>query len=310
MMKDIRTDVLVIGAGPAGLTAALYLKRANHDVVILKGKAKSSLELAHEIRNYPGFKSISGQKLHELMYVQVLDAGVEVVEDDAFAFSLTMQPKMVSAKKNIITADSVIIAMGKGARKPLMVNEDKFIGLGVSYCATCDGPLYRGKDVCLVGNDDEAAEDVLILDQMGCRVTWILHKKRLGDLSISQEMLDSIADKEIPVIESADKFEVLGSNTVNGLKYEDPDGKSRQVDTNCIFIIAALPTVSVLQQTGLELSDKKTLVVDRSQQTNIEGVFACGDICGNGYQVSIAVGEGSIAGLNAAKYLRGLKRKK
>ncbi|MFX0100420.1 MAG: NAD(P)/FAD-dependent oxidoreductase [Candidatus Hodarchaeota archaeon] len=308
MIKEIKCEALVLGAGPAGLSAAIYLKRSNVDTLIIRGKVPSALRKAHKIENYAGISSISGPELLDRMIKQVKDLGVEILDDDVLALTLTMDPKMASTKTAFITADTIIIATGKGARKPEMDNEEKFIGLGVSYCATCDGPLYRDRHVCLVGDDDETAEDILILNQMGCKVTWLIKKKNLDELDIQAVKINEIKEKSIPIRENVRNMKITGDDAVKAIEFDHSSGIHEKLDTSCIFIMTSLPTSTFLEKAGCEFSETKSIKVDKEQRTNIGGVFACGDICGNGFQVSIAVGEGAIAGMNAAKYIRGLKK--
>jgi thioredoxin reductase (NADPH) len=308
MLKDIRCDALVIGAGPAGLTAALYLKRANLDVLVIRGKVKSALEWAHDIANYTGIKSIKGSKLLEEMTAQVETTGVQFLNDDVLGITTDMSPKMASTKKAFITTGVIVIATGKGARKPVMEGEEKYIGLGVSYCATCDGPLYKHRATAIIGNDTEAAEDTLILDQMGARVTWLVKDKNLDKIEVNKEIIDQIKAKGIQIIENVKGLKILGDETVKGLKYETASGIKATIDVDCAFVMTSVPTATVFKRAGLSVSETSSIVVDRNQQTNQEGVFACGDVCGNGFQVSIAVGEGAVAGMNAAKYLRKAKK--
>ncbi|MHA1794151.1 MAG: NAD(P)/FAD-dependent oxidoreductase [Promethearchaeota archaeon] len=308
MIKDMKCEAIVIGAGPAGLTAAIYLKRANVDVLLIKGKVKSALTLAHEIDNYPGLPGISGPKLLEMMEDHVKSMNIRIIQDDVIALTLMMKPKMVSTKSAIITGDVVIIATGKGSRKPVMEHEEKYIGLGVSYCAVCDGPLYRGRSVTVLGDDDEAAEDILVLDQMGCKVTWLLKKKKLSETKIEPKKIEEIKEKNIPIWENVDDLKLVADNLVKGLEFKDDQGNPQSIETHCVFVLTSIPTARLLQQAGCKVSERNTLIVDKSQQTNIEGVYGCGDICGNGFQVSISVGEGAVAGLIAARYLRELKK--
>jgi thioredoxin reductase (NADPH) len=307
MIKDIKCDALVIGAGPAGLTAALYLKRANLDVLVVRGKVKSALEWAHDITNYTGIKAIKGAKLLEEMTSQVKALGVNFLNDDVIGITTDMSPKMASTKTAFITADVIVIATGKGARKPVMEDEEKYIGLGVSYCATCDGPLYKKRPTAVIGNDVEAAEDVLILDQMGAKVTWLVKDKGIDNLEVKKELLDQVKAKNVPIIENVQGLKIIGDDLVKGLKYETASGSKGTIDVDCAFVLTSVPTATVFKRAGLNVTETSSITVDKSQQTNQEGVFACGDVCGNGFQVTIAVGEGAVAGINAAKYLRKVK---
>ncbi|MBN2150109.1 MAG: NAD(P)/FAD-dependent oxidoreductase [Candidatus Lokiarchaeota archaeon] len=308
MITDIKCDALVIGAGPAGLTAALYLRRANVDVLVIRGKVKSALEWAHDIGNYTGIKTIKGAKLLEEMTSQVEALGARFLDDDVIGITTDMSPKMASTKTAFITADVIVIATGKGARKPVLDDEERYIGLGVSYCATCDGPLYKNRPTAVIGDDNEAAEDALILDQMGTRVTWIIKDKELRELEVGEDLVSGVKTKGIPIIESVAGMKLVGDEVVKGLDYETKEGVKGHLDVDCAFVMTSVPTTTVFKRAGLDISESGNITVDRSQQTSQDGIFACGDVCGNGFQVSIAVGEGAVAGMNAAKYLRKLSK--
>jgi len=309
-MQEVTCDALVIGAGPAGLSAAIYLKRSNLDVLVIRGKVQSSLEMAHEIWNYAGFNGIKGSELLAIMTDHAVALGITIMNDDVIGITTDMTPKMASTKTAVITASTIIIATGKGTRKPVLHDEEKYIGLGVSYCATCDGPLYKHRRSAVIGTDNEAAEDVLILNQMGSDVIWLLKEKTLADLDVDAEKLQEIETKCIAIIENARDLRLLGDEFVTGIKYTNISGEQDKVDIDCAFVVSSILTTTVLKRAGLNISDDGNIVVDKNQQTSAEGIFACGDACGNGFQVAIAVGEGAVAAISAAKYVRKTKAAK
>jgi thioredoxin reductase (NADPH) len=170
ILESLSTDVLIIGTGPAGLAAAIYTARAGLETIIVGKKEDSRLNGDWTIENYPGILSIKGSDLLETFIEHAQKFGVKIIETEVTDFVLG-DPKLITTKIAAISAVSVILATGKGAaRKKLIRGEESLIGMGVSYCATCDGPLYRGRDVVAIGNTDEAAEDLLTLHQMGNNV--------------------------------------------------------------------------------------------------------------------------------------------
>ncbi|MEN6310933.1 MAG: FAD-dependent oxidoreductase, partial [Acidobacteriota bacterium] len=178
-IRNLRTDVLVVGAGPAGLTAGLYAARAGKKTLILAGRASSRMAVLYTIENYPGFLSIGSRELLEKFRAQAAHFGAEILDGDAIAFGLDSDPKYVTTKDALIAAGADIRATGKPIpRERLIPGEERLLGQGVSYCATCDGPLFRGADVVAVGHSEEAREDVLALHEMGCRVVWVPEKPR------------------------------------------------------------------------------------------------------------------------------------
>ncbi len=173
-IKSLKTDVLIVGAGPAGLTAGIYVARAGKKALILEGRGVSRLAISYTIENYPGFPSIESRELLEIFRRQAVSFGAEIVAGDAIAFALDGSPKYVTTKEAVIEAGAVVLATGKPVPKErLIAGEDRLIGQGVSYCATCDGPLFRGRPVAAVGHADEALEDVRALQAMGCQVLWV-----------------------------------------------------------------------------------------------------------------------------------------
>ena len=167
-------DIIVIGAGPAGLTAGMYAASLNVKTLILKGSIPSRLSLAKMIYNYPGFPDgIPGRKLLELMEAQAVKMGAILREDDVVSLTLTSPIKTVVTRRESLTAKAIIIATGMQRVKLRISGEDEFLGRGVSYCVICDGPLYKGKDVVLIGHGDEAVRDVKLLSSIARKVTII-----------------------------------------------------------------------------------------------------------------------------------------
>ena len=290
-MKDITTDVLIMGAGPAGLAAAIYTARAGKKTVVLKGKAPSRLALAHQIENYPGMDRLTGSEMLAIFEAQAITFGAEIEESDAFELALDMTPKMVTTRQSFIQAKTVILALGRGSSKKSVSNEDQYVGRGVSYCATCDGAFFKGKSVVVYGDDEEAIDDALMLKDLGCQVTLITQSR----FESCPDGVTGLSETEIVSIE--------GDGNVSGVRIKNSKGES-MLEANAVFIIQAVPSGSLLRKTSLNLSDKDNIVVDQQMHTNIEGVFAAGDVTGGGLQVSIAVGEGTTAALEALKYLR------
>jgi len=292
-MKDIIADVLILGAGPAGLSAAIYASRAGKKTVVLKGQAPSRLEWAHKIENYPGMDGVTGKEMLSSFEAQAVKFGAQIEESDALELALEMNPKMVTTRHSFIMASTVILAMGRGEHKRSVMNEDQYVGLGVSYCATCDGAFFKGKPVVVYGNDHEAFNDAIMLRDLGCEVTLISMNRFEGN---------QIA-KEIKYLHKTQVVSVEGNGMVSSIKVKDAEGDS-MIETRALFIIQAMPSGILLKKTPLETSDKDCIHVDRNMHTSIAGVYAAGDMTCGGLQVSISVGEGATAALEALKYLR------
>lgn len=310
-MDEYTCDVLIIGAGPAGLTAGLYCGRSERNTIILDGKEPSALKMAKEIWNYPGFGELMGEELLNKFKEQLKTyPSVKIIPGDVISLMIGMGANMISTRTANINAGAVIIATGGGQRKEQIKGEESLIGYGVSYCALCDGPLYRERVVYIYGWDEEALEDALILQQMGCDVK-VITKVPVEELP---EKLNEVKEKGIEVIDQMEITEIVPNK--EGIiqkivaKSNDPE-KSTYVEVfelNCLFILSHLPSNTIFKKAGIELDDKGNIKVDEEQQTNIEGVFAAGDVTGGLFQVVFATAEGARAGINTNKYLRQKKK--
>ena len=261
-------DVLIVGGGPAGISAALTVcSRGKSAGVIGNPPDTSKLYLAEKIDNYPGLSG-TGAELMNAMRTQLENSSADIIEGKA----LTVMPLGVTigvaVGSDFFEAQAVIIASGIG-RKALCEGESKFLGRGVSYCATCDGMLYRGKTVAVIGDSEEAKHDIEFLKSIGCEVLEFGGKEKIDILG-------------------EDRAETL---VVKGVEYK----------TDCIFILKdSIMSDSLVP--GIE-NDKGIIKCDRDGKTNIDGVFAAGDCTGAPYQLAKAVGEGNVAALSACRYI-------
>ncbi|OGI11624.1 MAG: hypothetical protein A2Y40_07515 [Candidatus Margulisbacteria bacterium GWF2_35_9] len=299
-MKEINVDVLIIGAGPAGLAAAIYTARAGKKTLLLKGKTKSHLEMAHKVENYPGIESISGADLLQSFTNQATSFGAQIIQRDALELALGMDPKMVTTREELIIAKTIILAMGKGQHKQAITNEEEFVGRGVSYCASCDGSFYRGKRVVVYGNDDEAVDDALMLKQLGCDTTLMLF---CGKTKCGEELLLNARKKGLDIVQNAEITAVNGTSGLESITVLE-SGKTKNIPADALFIIQEIPSSTLLKKAGVNLTSKDCINVDRKMHSSIPGIFAAGDINCGGLQIAVAVGEGVTASLEALKYLR------
>ena len=205
-MEEYKCEILIIGAGPAGLSAGVYCGRSNRDTIILDGKEPSSLGKTKDIQNWLGEQDIAGSELlnkfkaHAQSYEKV-----RIIEGDVISLMIGMGTNMISTRTANITSDIVIIATGTGKRKEVIKGESNLIGFGVSYCALCDGPLYRDKKVYLYGNDEEVLEDALALHQMGCN-THVITNLAINELP---KLAEDVKAKGIEVIENMEIIEEI-----------------------------------------------------------------------------------------------------
>ncbi len=305
--ETIDVDVAIIGAGPAGLSAALYVARSNLKVVVLAGKDPPSLERAHLIQNYAGTGSITGIDLLANMHKQVVELGVRIVKEDAIALILAMTPKGVTTRTKIIMAKAVILATGRKSRKQTIKNEAELLGHGVSYCALCDGPLYKQKDVVIVGDDEEALDDALALTQMGCNVT-VVFDKGLDEVDVKRVAEVRKSSKPINVFERTKVTDVISGEkgNVTAVKIATSDHLVQTLNARAVFFISHVSAGPLLKQAGVTLSEKGCILTSPKQETNLEGVYAAGDVTCGEQQVAVAVGQGAVAGIEAARYVRKL----
>ena len=301
MLNNIKADILIIGAGPAGLTAALYAARAGKKTIVLEGRAASRMALGYEIENYPGFPSINSLELLGKFVDHARRFGAEIVSGDAIALGLDSDPKYVTTKDSFIEAGAVILATGKPLPRERMIpGEDRLTGLGVSYCSTCDGPLYRGADVVAYGHAAEALEDVRALEQLGCRVHWVPGVK---GAEAARSAADEFVRKGIHVHPDVEILEIAGEKRVEKVVLGKGD-VSEELAVAGVFILREIPTAPFFSRAGIVLDHKQCVAVDRSQKTNLPGVFAAGDVTCGGLQIASAVGEGCVAALQALTWLR------
>jgi thioredoxin reductase (NADPH) len=301
-IKTIQTEILIIGGGAAGLSAALYVARAGRDTIVLEGRRTSRLNLGYTVENYPGFISIESTELLGKFKEHAQHVGAKIVEAEATVFSLASDPKFVTTRDTLYEAKTVIVASGKPIATGRMIpGEEKMIGMGVSYCSTCDGPLFRGRTVAAVGNSDEAAEDVLALKQMGCDIHWILGDGK--EANIAPDLLGEIVKQDIPVYDKSRVKGIKGEGRVESVVFERV-GIEQELKVLGVFVFRESPSAAQFSKAGIELDHKQCVAVDRFQRTNLEGVFAAGDVTCGGMQVVSAAGEGCVAAMQAVRYLR------
>jgi thioredoxin reductase (NADPH) len=301
-VKQKSVDVLVIGAGPAGLTAALYTARSGKKTLVLAGKSSSKLELDYLVENYPGFLSINSQDLLKKFQEHAVHFGAEILEADAMDINLSMDPKFVVTKEHMIEAQSVIIATGRPtAAKNRIPGEESLVGMGVSYCANCDGPLYRGKKVLAIGNTEESAEDVLALLQMGVEVEWCTGdgKSALASQTLVQEAVAA----GVLLRENSQVKEIKGEGRVQEARIEQ-DGQEFTIEVDGAFIFRDIPFSSLYAKAALDIDHRDCVITDHSQKTKLDGVYAAGDITCGGLQIVTGAGQGARAAMSVLKYLR------
>jgi thioredoxin reductase (NADPH) len=304
-------NVIVIGSGPAGYTAAVYAARASLEPLVFEGAvtAGGALMNTTEVENFPGFRDgIQGPALMDEMRAQAERFGAELVADDVTEVDLTGDLKVVKTAEGTFTARAVILAMGSGYRKLGLPDEDRLSGHGVSWCATCDGFFFREQHIAVVGGGDSAVEEATFLSRFGSKVTLIVRRDELRASKIMQER--AFADPKIEIAWNSRVATIHGDDKLTGVTLEDTvTGETRELDATGLFIAIGHDPRSELLTGQVDLDDEGyVLVEDRSTRTNLSGVFACGDLVDHTYRQAItAAGSGCAAALDAERYLAALE---
>lgn len=303
MTEDIY-DVIVIGGGPAGLTAALYAARLNLKTLVLEGVKVGGRALdAHWVDNYPGFpEGISGPNLMQRFNEQVTRFGAEVRRETVIGFSDFGDIKMVSTRQGYHQAKAVIIATGVNRRQLSVPGENEFKGRGVSYCAVCDGPFFKGKRVAIVGEGHEAVHDAEVLAETAAKVYAIPGKN--GYSEEHSELRRIRGNPNIEIVEGRAITEIAGKDFVQGVKLDD--GSTLDVD-GVFVILERVGTAEIFQEAGITTDEGGCILVDDNGMTNIKGVYAAGDCSCEGMQIAMATGMGARAAIAAMKHVKAVK---
>jgi len=303
-MAEDTYDVIIVGGGPAGLTAAIYAARHSLKTLVLEGVKVGGRALdAHWIDNYPGFpEGISGPDLMQKFIDQVERFGAEVRHETVIGFSDLGDLKMVSTRQGYHQARAVIIATGVNRKQLSVPGENEFKGRGVSYCAVCDGPFFKGKRVAIVGEGHEAVHDVEVLADTAAKVYAIPGKRGYsGDPSELQRVRDN---PKIEIIEDRAITEITGEDLVERVKLDD----GSVLDVDGVFVILErIGTTGILQDAGVEIDEGGCIIVDENGMTNIRGVYAAGDCSCRGMQIATATGMGARAALSAMKHVKSVR---
>ena len=299
-------DVIVIGSGPAGYTAATYLARANLAPLVFEGvQSGGALMTTTDVENYPGYPDgIMGPELMEGMRKQAERFGAELVTDDVTSVDLTATPKVVRVGTTEHLAHAVVVATGSQWRKLGLESETRLLGHGVSACATCDGFFFRDQDIVVVGGGDTAMEEATFLTRFARSVT-VVHRR--DSLRASKVMQDrATGNDKISFAFNSELVEVLGDTQVTAVRLRDTvSGEERELAVGGVFLAIGHDPRSEMLRGQLELDAEGYVVVrGRSTETNLDGVFAAGDVVDHVYRQAItAAGSGCAAALDAERWL-------
>ena len=310
-MADITTKVLIIGSGPAGYTAGIYAARANLKPVLVAGLQKGGqLTITTDVENYPGFAdAIQGPWLMQQMEQQAKNVGTEIISDMIAHVDFSNRPFVCTGQNgDIYIADTVIIATGAQAKWLGIESEQKYMGMGVSACATCDGFFFSGQDVCVIGGGNTAVEEAIYLAGICTSVTLIHRRDSLRCEPILADRLQAMDNITIEWNRAVD--EILGNDMgVNGIRLKSTMGQAdKQLSVTGVFVaIGHSPATGIFRDSGLHMDDHGYInVISGTTQTNIKGVFAAGDVSDKTYRQAVtAAGMGCQSALDAQRLLEG-----
>lgn len=301
------TDIIIIGAGCAGLTAAIYAQRAGLSTILLEENFYGGqIAISNEIENYPAIPSITGPELAQQMYGQAEKLGAQIRFETVTQADLAAAPKVVTTSAERYEAKAVIIANGVKRRKLDCPGETEFTGRGVSYCATCDGAFFRGKDVAIVGGGNTALEDALFLANV-CRTVFLIHRRDAfrGEKALADRVMQR---ENIKIQYDSVVSEIRGESAVSAVRIENTkSGDQQELPVSAVFVAVGLIPENEIFASQLPLDESGYFVAGEDCKTPLNGVFVAGD-CRSKLlrQIITAASDGAVAGYQAAAYVNGL----
>ena len=291
-------DIIIVGGGPAGLTAALYAGRANKKVLVLEAKVPGGqIVNAHEVTNYPGINNISGADYATNLYNQVIKLGVEVKFETVLSIT---DNKEVTTNQSTYKAKAIILATGAENRKLRIENEDKLVGKGVSYCATCDGNFYKGKEVAVVGGGNSALEDALYLSDIVSKV-YLIHRRDSfrGEESLSKEIKNK---SNIEIIYNSNVISINGEDKIESITIKNNLEQTKTINISALFVAIGQEPKNIIFKNIVEIDNNGYIVSHDDVYTSKKGIYVAGDAREKILrQLTTAVSDGSIAATVAIK---------
>lgn len=303
-------DVVIIGGGPAGLSAAQYAARAALKAIVIdKSATAGALAFSNRIENYPGFaEAVSGRELLEVFRNQALRFGAEYLEAQVVGVKLDGEIKETYTFDNAYQSKAVIIATGSMGRKPTTKGEKEFLGKGVSYCAICDAAFYKGKTVCVTGDSEEAVKEAGLLTKFAETVYLISPSKKLK----VEEDHPTLKIQNLKILTGHSVIAIEGDEVVGKIKMRDSEGAESELELSGVFVYlhGSKPVVDFLGE-ALERGEDGCIITNTAMETSMRGVYAAGDvICTEVRQVVLASANGCMAALSAEKYITNRKKMK
>lgn len=296
-------DLIIIGGGPAGLTAGIFAVRYGLKTLLLAAPGQpSQLALAAEVENYPGFKKIPGVRLLDRMSAHARTAGVEIKSEPVVDIKIKKDKQLIITGRVSYLTRTTIIATGAAHRKAGIPGETEFLGKGVSYCASCDGVLFKGKPVVVWGGGDSALSAAIYLHDIGCRVT-LVHRR--AELRATAALVDKAKKVGVQFVLGRTIKKITGKKFVEKVVLDN----GKEIICSAVFIaIGEVPAVELAKKVGIMTDKDDFIIVDAEQATNIAGIFAAGDVTITPLrQIITAAADGAIAAMAAYKYLKSQK---
>jgi thioredoxin reductase (NADPH) len=313
MSKEVKNiDLMIIGGGPAGLTAAIYAARAKLDMILLENAVVGGqVRTSYTIENYPGFKTIEGGKLADIMQEQAEELGAKIDEFDLVqSAKLTDEEKVIETDSYIYKPNAVIIATGAMPKKLPIPNEEKFSSKGVHYCAVCDGAMYGDKIIAVVGGGNSALEEALFLTKFASKVIMI---RRFDYFKGEKATIDEVLNHpKIEVLFNWDLVDVEGETYLEKAIIKNTQtNEQKEIQIDAVFgYIGTEPKTDYFKE-DINLTKGGYIIADESTRTNVKGVYAAGDVREKQFrQITTAVADGTIAALDAEKYIVEKRRDK
>ncbi len=301
-------DLIIIGGGPAGLTAGLYNARARLDVLLLEQFAPGGQVLTTDrVENYPGFPDgISGFELVDKMIAQAKNFGLMIRNEEVVRLELSNEKKIVVTNKGSLETKTIILASGATWKKLGIEGEKLLMGKGVSYCATCDGPFYRDQEVAVIGGGDSAVEEAIFLTRFASRIYLVHRRDRLRAIKLLQER--AMAEKKIEFVWDTVPTKILGQNGVEGIELKNvKTGEITRKEVQGVFIFIGMKPNTDFVKGIVKLDENGFITTDDNMETSFPGLFAAGDIRSKQFrQIATAVGEGAEASYSVNRYLESI----
>ena len=298
-------DVVIVGAGPAGCTAGIFSVRRNLKALVISDPAElSQAEEATMVDDWPGEAGIKGVELVKKFREHARKLGVEFSDGKVTEIRKSRKGFDVMAEKTKHQGKAVILATGAKHRKGMVKGEEEFAGKGISYCATCDGPLFRGKKVMVLGGGDSAVAYALLLEQIGADTT-LVHRR--DELRAAEAIQNKILKSRVKILWDTVCLEIKGDRTVkSAVLMNKKTQKQEEVPVDGVFVaLGTTPTSEVAKKLGVKLDEGGYIIVDKMQKTNVPGLFAAGDCCNNpSKKIVTSAGDGAIAAESAYNYLK------